>query len=83
MDGAPPTQRRVTLAMVAASAGVSIATVSKVLNGRNDVAATTRALVQEALQRHDYTASAPQRSAAEAIRRSRSRSTARSARTRL
>ena len=66
MDGAPPKQKRVTLAMVAASAGVSIATVSKVLNGRNDVASTTRAHVQEALQQHDYAASAPQRSAAEA-----------------
>ena len=62
MDGAPPKQRRVTLAMVAASAGVSIATVSKVINGRNDVASTTRAHVQEALQQHDYAASAPQRS---------------------
>src|ERR1035437_10273963 len=59
MVGAPPKQRRVTLAMVAASAGVSIATVSKVLNGRNDVASTTRAHVQEALQQHDYAASAP------------------------
>ena len=66
MDGAPEKQRRATLATVAASAGVSVATVSKVLNGRSDVAATTRALVQEALQQHDYAASAPQRSEAEA-----------------
>ena len=66
MDGAPAKQRRATLATVAASAGVSVATVSKVLNGRSDVAAATRALVQEMLQRHDYAASAPQRSEAAA-----------------
>jgi LacI family transcriptional regulator len=41
---------------VAASAGVSVATVSKVLNGRNDVAPATRALVQEHLHEHDYVA---------------------------
>lgn len=64
MDGAPAKQRRATLATVAASAGVSVATVSKVLNGRSDVAAATRALVQEVLQQHDYAASAPQRSEA-------------------
>jgi LacI family transcriptional regulator len=66
MDGAPAKQRRTTLATVAASAGVSVATVSKVLNGRSDVADTTRALVQEVLQKHDYAASAPQRSEAAA-----------------
>ena len=60
----PAKQRRATLATVAASAGVSVATVSKVLNGRSDVAAGTRALVQEMLQQHDYAASAPQRSEA-------------------
>ena len=48
--------RRATLAHVAASAGVSVATVSKVLNGRNDVAPATRALVQELLHEHDYVA---------------------------
>jgi LacI family transcriptional regulator len=31
-----------------------VATVSKVLNGRHDVAPATRALVQDLLQRHDY-----------------------------
>lgn len=45
---------RATLATVAASAGVSVATVSKVLNGRRDVAPATRALVQDLLQSHDY-----------------------------
>jgi LacI family transcriptional regulator len=48
--------RRTTLANVAASAGVSVATVSKVLNGRNDVAPATRALVQGLLHEHDYVA---------------------------
>lgn len=66
MSGTPEKGRRATLATVAASAGVSIATVSKVLNGRSDVAATTRSLVQEMLQQHDYTLSATQRSGATA-----------------
>jgi LacI family transcriptional regulator len=39
----PPLRGRVTLATVAASAGVSVATVSKVLNGRSDVSESTRA----------------------------------------
>jgi LacI family transcriptional regulator, galactose operon repressor len=43
-----------TLADVAASAGVSIATVSKVLNGRADVGPETRARVQSILQQQDY-----------------------------
>jgi LacI family transcriptional regulator len=45
---------RTTLAMIAASAGVSVATVSKVVNGRADVAADTRALVEELLRQHAY-----------------------------
>jgi LacI family transcriptional regulator len=55
----PASSRRATLATVAASAGVSIATVSKVLNGRNDVAPATRSLVQSLLLQHDYVASSP------------------------
>jgi LacI family transcriptional regulator len=47
-------ERRTTLATVAASAGVSVATVSKVLNGRSDVAPATRARVKELLRTHDY-----------------------------
>ena len=43
-----------TLARVAASAGVSVATVSKVLNGRADVGPETRARVQTMLAQHDY-----------------------------
>ncbi|MFC4113265.1 LacI family DNA-binding transcriptional regulator [Nonomuraea zeae] len=45
---------RVTLATVAAAAGVSVATVSKVLNDRSDVAPATRALVQSFLVEHGY-----------------------------
>jgi LacI family transcriptional regulator len=52
----PSRDRPATLANVAESAGVSVATVSKVLNGRNDVAPATRALVQDLLHEHDYVA---------------------------
>jgi LacI family transcriptional regulator len=45
---------RPTLATVAASAGVSIATVSKVVNGRTDVGAATRARIETLLKEHDY-----------------------------
>ncbi|MET0999394.1 MAG: LacI family DNA-binding transcriptional regulator [Marmoricola sp.] len=50
----PTTETRTTLATVAASAGVSVATVSKVLTGRHDVAPATRARVQEMLRTYDY-----------------------------
>lgn len=50
---------RVTLATVATSAGVSVATVSKVLNGRSDVAPATRARVQEVLRKHEYVGRRP------------------------
>ena len=54
--------RRTTLAEVAAAAGVSVATVSKVLNGRSDVAETTRARVVWHLNEASYqrTVRAPQ-----------------------
>ncbi|HEU5267929.1 MAG TPA: substrate-binding domain-containing protein [Jatrophihabitans sp.] len=45
---------RTTLATIASVAGVSVATVSKVVNGRPDVAPTTRALVEDLLQEHAY-----------------------------
>lgn len=51
---APKKTGRPTLASVAASAGVSVATVSKVVNGRRDVSAGTRALVQGLLEEQDY-----------------------------
>jgi LacI family transcriptional regulator len=47
---------RATLATVAASAGVSIATVSKVVNGRTDVGPATRARIETLLKQHDYVA---------------------------
>ncbi|MEV6154664.1 substrate-binding domain-containing protein [Nonomuraea sp. NPDC052129] len=50
----PSSPRRTTLATVAASAGVSVATVSKVLNGRREVAPDTRTLVQSLLLEHGY-----------------------------
>ena len=56
----PPVHGRATLATVAASAGVSIATASKVLNGRSDVSSTTRARVQDALRQHDYVGRRPE-----------------------
>lgn len=43
-----------TLSTIAATAGVSVATVSKVLNGRADVSERTRALVEDLLVQHDY-----------------------------
>jgi LacI family transcriptional regulator len=51
--------RRTTLAAVAASAGVSVATVSKVLNGRWDVAPATRARVADLLEQHSYVGRRP------------------------
>jgi DNA-binding LacI/PurR family transcriptional regulator len=43
-----------TLTSVAAQAGVSVSTVSKVLNGRTDVAPGTRERVGQLLRRHGY-----------------------------
>jgi LacI family xylobiose transport system transcriptional regulator len=48
------TERRVTLADIAAEAGVSLATVSKVLNGRSDVSAATRGRVEQLLAGYGY-----------------------------
>ncbi len=45
---------RVTLATIAAEAGLSVTTISKVLNGRGDVAAATRARVETHLQNRGY-----------------------------
>jgi LacI family transcriptional regulator len=49
-----PADRRVTVADIAAEAGVSVATVSKVLNGRPDVAAPTRARIEAILVGREY-----------------------------
>jgi LacI family transcriptional regulator len=47
---------RVTLAQVSEAAGVSLSTVSKVLNGRADVAESTRRTVERAMEDLGYTA---------------------------
>jgi LacI family transcriptional regulator len=52
--GAGAPRRRATLAAVAAEAGVSLPTVSKVVNGRPDVAPETRARVERLLGELDY-----------------------------
>ena len=46
--------RRSTLVDIAADAGVSVSAVSKVLNGRTDVAAGTRARIASLLRQHGY-----------------------------
>jgi LacI family transcriptional regulator len=50
-EGGP---RAATIATIAREVGVSVATVSKVLNGRADVAHETRARVEASLERHRY-----------------------------
>ena len=50
----PSRQRRPTLASIAAEAGFSLPTVSKVVNGRSDVAPATRALIERLLDQHNY-----------------------------
>lgn len=45
---------RTTLAKLAEEAGVSLSTISKVLNGRADVAPATRERVERLLDAHDY-----------------------------
>jgi len=53
--------KRPTLAMVADAAGVSLPTASKVLNGRGDVSASTRARVEEVLREFGYVPQAGRR----------------------
>ncbi|GAA4461972.1 LacI family DNA-binding transcriptional regulator [Phytohabitans houttuyneae] len=48
-----------TIAYIAASTGVSVPTVSKVINGRSGVAAETRARVEAAIREFGYQRSAP------------------------
>ena len=48
------TGRRVTIAHIAERAGVSVPTVSKVLNGRPGVSAATRAHIRDLLTEHGY-----------------------------
>ncbi|HET7473656.1 MAG TPA: LacI family DNA-binding transcriptional regulator [Candidatus Limnocylindrales bacterium] len=51
-----PRERRAqpTIAFIAAQAGVSVPTVSKVINGRADVSAETRRRVEDAIREHGY-----------------------------
>jgi DNA-binding LacI/PurR family transcriptional regulator len=48
------TSRPVTIAYIAESAGVSVPTVSKVLNGKSGVGAETRARVEDLITRYGY-----------------------------
>lgn len=45
---------RMTISAIAESIGVSVPSVSKVLNGRSDVAPATRLKIEKALQEHNY-----------------------------
>src|SRR5207247_10231239 len=58
---APPAHR-VTIREIADRAGVSIATVSRVLNDRGDVSDETRELVSRVIQENGYTANRSARS---------------------
>ena len=62
-DQAPRSRRRsrTTLAAIAAEAGVSLPTVSKVVNGRPDVASDTRARVERLLGEREYQRPSPRR----------------------
>jgi DNA-binding LacI/PurR family transcriptional regulator len=56
-DDHDPSERRkgpVTIAYIAQSAGVSVPTVSKVLNGRSGVSSDTRARIEELINRYGY-----------------------------
>src|SRR5262245_66444902 len=59
---AQATSQRPTIRQIAEQAGVSIATVSRVLNGRGDVADETRELVSRVIQENGYTANRSARS---------------------
>jgi LacI family xylobiose transport system transcriptional regulator len=54
MSASTTERSRTTLAMLANEAGVSLSTISKVLNGRSDVASSTRKRVERLLDAHDY-----------------------------
>ncbi|WP_216214878.1 LacI family DNA-binding transcriptional regulator [Amycolatopsis aidingensis] len=56
--------RRPTLAAIAQAAGVSLPTASKVLNGKDDVSAETRARVRRLLEEHEYIPVGTRRAAA-------------------
>jgi DNA-binding LacI/PurR family transcriptional regulator len=54
LSGAQPAARRVTIADVAADAGVGVGTVSRVLNGSEQVRAATLRAVQDSIDRLGY-----------------------------
>src|SRR6476661_2434010 len=56
MMGMSETAQRLTMRQIADLAGVSIATVSRVLNGREDVSEETRGLVSRVIRENGYTA---------------------------
>jgi LacI family transcriptional regulator len=58
----PTPRSRVTIREIADLAGVSIATVSRVVNGRDDVSQETRELVARVIEEHGYTANRSARS---------------------
>ncbi|WP_210570977.1 LacI family DNA-binding transcriptional regulator [Streptomyces sp. GESEQ-4] len=53
-EQAPQDGGRVTITEIARQAGVSVPTVSRVVNGRSDVSPHTRARVEDLLRRHGY-----------------------------
>ncbi|MEV1070252.1 LacI family DNA-binding transcriptional regulator, partial [Streptomyces sp. NPDC050263] len=53
-DAAPVSRGKVTITEIARRAGVSVPTVSRVVNGRSDVSPGTRARVEELLRLHGY-----------------------------
>jgi LacI family transcriptional regulator len=54
VTGRPAARARVTIRQVAELAGVSISTVSRVLNGRSDVSDETRLVVERVARSHGY-----------------------------
>jgi LacI family transcriptional regulator len=53
-EAAPAPRGRVTITEIARQAGVSVPTVSRVVNGRSDVSPHTRARIEELLLRYGY-----------------------------
>lgn len=53
-DAVPAAGGKVTISEIARQAGVSVPTVSRVVNGRSDVSPRTRARVDDLLRRHGY-----------------------------
>ncbi|AYY15591.1 LacI family transcriptional regulator [Actinobacteria bacterium YIM 96077] len=54
VDDTSRDERRVTISAIAREAGVSVPTVSRVVNGRSDVAPQTRQRIEDLLRRYGY-----------------------------